>query len=132
MMNTPEPDKPRHGLLSRRKLLVGLAGGALVVGYTASNIGTVASAALSVGAKKPDPSAFGPFIRIDADGWVTVINKYQEMGQGVHAGLAAMVAEELDADWDKIKIESAPANVAVYKNRLKGLQVMASSLKSPR
>ncbi len=126
-MNTPETDKPRHGFLSRRKLLVGLAGGALVVGYTASNIGTVASAALSVGAKKPDPSAFGPFIKIDADGWVTVINKYQEMGQGVHVGLAAMVAEELDADWEKIKIESAPANAAVYKNSLKGLQATAGS-----
>jgi isoquinoline 1-oxidoreductase beta subunit len=126
-MNTPETEKPRHGLLSRRKLLVGLAGGALVVGYTASHIGTVASAALSVGAKKPDPSVFGPFIKIDADGWVTVINKYQEMGQGVHVGLAAMVAEELDADWEKIKIESAPANAAVYKNKLKGLQATAGS-----
>lgn len=126
-MSKIETEKPRGGLLSRRKLLVGLAGGALVVGYAATNIGTVASAALSVGAKELDPSAFGPFIRIDAEGWVTVINKHQEMGQGVHAGLAAMVAEELDADWHKIRIESAPANASVYKNGTMGLQATAGS-----
>jgi isoquinoline 1-oxidoreductase beta subunit len=126
-MSNRETEKPRRGLLSRRKLLVGLAGGTLVIGYTARNIGTVASAALSVGAKDPDPSAFGPFIKIGADGWVTVINKHQEMGQGVHAGLAAMVAEELDADWSKIRIESAPANTAVYKNIFAGMQATAGS-----
>jgi isoquinoline 1-oxidoreductase beta subunit len=126
-MSELETEKPRRGLLSRRKLLVGLAGGALLIGYTARNFGEIAASALSVGAKDPDPSAFGPYIKIDPDGWVTVINKHQEMGQGTHAGLAALVAEELDADWDKIRIESAPANTAVYKNIEMGLQATAGS-----
>jgi isoquinoline 1-oxidoreductase subunit beta len=121
--------RPRRRLfsLSRRRLIAGggLAGGALVVGYIAGP-GTIASTILSMGAKEIEPSAFGPFIRIDAQGWVTVVNKHQEMGQGTHAGLAAMVAEELDADWNTIKIESAPANAAVYRGAA-GMQATVGS-----
>lgn len=115
--------------LTRRKLMLGgsLAGGALVIGYTAANFGAVASAALSIGAEAPVSSPFGPFIVIDRDNWVTVVNAYQEMGQGIHAGVAAIVAEELDADWSKVKVMSAPANAAVYKNEAKGMQVTAGS-----
>lgn len=115
--------------LTRRKLLLGgsLAGGALVVGYTAANFGDVASAALSIGAEAPLSSPFGPFIKINRDNWVTVVNAFQEMGQGTHAGVAAIVAEELDADWDKVRVMSAPANAAVYRNRDKGMQVTAGS-----
>ncbi len=123
--------EPKRGAfsLTRRKLVLGgsLVGGALIAGYTANNFGAIASGALSIGAEQPSASPFGPFIRIDTDGWVTVVNKHQEMGQGTHAGLAAIVAEELDANWDKIRIESSPANVAVYKNNAMGMQVTAGS-----
>lgn len=126
-MTNSKDSKPPTRRLTRRRVLVGGLISALVIGYTARNIGTIASAALSVGAKDPDPSAFGPFIKIGADGWVTVINNHQEMGQGTHCGLAAMVAEELGADWDKIRIQAAPANTAVYKNSRMGMQVTAGS-----
>ncbi len=53
---------------------------------------------------------------------MTVVNKHIEFGQGNHAGLAAIVAEELDADWDKVKIVQAPANAKVYANTLMGVQ----------
>jgi isoquinoline 1-oxidoreductase beta subunit len=78
---------------TRRGLIVGavLTGGALMVGCSPFGLGL----------PKEDFGAFGPFIRIAADGSVTVVNKHQEMGQGNHAGLAAIVAEELDADWDR-------------------------------
>ncbi|QUD86254.1 xanthine dehydrogenase family protein molybdopterin-binding subunit [Phenylobacterium montanum] len=97
---------------TRRGLMVGaaLAGGALVVGCSPTDL-------LSMGAEKPE-SAFGPFLRIAADGSVTVVNKHQEMGQGNHAGLAAIVAEELDADWDKVKVEQSVANAKLYGNTL--------------
>jgi isoquinoline 1-oxidoreductase beta subunit len=103
---------------TRRRLILGgsLIGGALVVGYAARNLDAVASNAFSVGAPEIDTGVFGPFIRIDGDGWVTVINKHQEMGQGTHAGVAAIVAEELDANWDKVKVEAAPANASLYRN----------------
>jgi isoquinoline 1-oxidoreductase beta subunit len=96
---------------SRRDMLVisaVAAGGALAVGCSPASI-------LALGADdKFGP--FGPFVRIAPDGAVTVVSKHIEFGQGNHAGLAAMVAEELDADWDKVKVVQAPANAKVYEN----------------
>lgn len=102
--------------MSRRRLILGgtLVGGAMVVGYTAARPLQVAGALLQAGGEPPAPSVFGPFIRIGGDGWVTVVNKQQEMGQGVHAGLAAMVAEELDADWDKVRVIDAVGAFGAY------------------
>ena len=105
---------------TRRGLIVGavMTGGALTVGCSPFGIGL----------KKRDFGAFGPFIRIAADGSVTVVNKHQEMGQGNHAGLAAIVAEELDADWDKVSVEAAPADAVHYGNTLtKGMQLTGGS-----
>ena len=102
---------------TRREVVVGatLLGGALMVG--ACSPGDL----LSVGAKT-DFGAFGPFIKIAPDGVVTVISKHIEFGQGNHAGLAAIVAEELDADWSKVKVEQAPAIAKVYANTGMGVQ----------
>ena len=102
---------------SRREVLVvgaALTGGALVVGCSPSTI-------LSMGAKTP-VGAFGPFIEIAPDGWVTVVSKHIEFGQGNHAGLAAIVAEELGADWDKVRVRQAPANAKLYANAMMGVQ----------
>src|SRR5258708_759972 len=65
--------------------------------------------------------------RMALDGAVTVVNKHIEFGQGSHAGLAAIVAEELDADWDKVKIVQAPANAKVYANLSTGVQATGGS-----
>ena len=107
---------PQNGT-TRRDLVVGasLVGGALLVGCSPTDI-------LNLGAKKIDFGAFGPFIKIGADGAVTVISKHIEFGQGTHAGLAAMVAEELDADWSRVLVEQSPANTKVYQNLLFGAQ----------
>jgi len=91
------------------------AGGALLIGCSPASL-------LSMGAKETDFGPFGPFVRIDPDGAVTVVSKHIEFGQGAHAGLAAMVAEELDADWDKVKVVQAPANTKVYANLGMGFQ----------
>lgn len=102
---------------TRRGVIVGatLTGGALLVGCSPADI-------VGFDAQKPDLGAFGPFIKITPDNWVTVINKHQEMGQGNHAGLAAIVAEELDADWDKVRVEASVANAKLYANTLMGVQ----------
>ncbi|HEU5042438.1 MAG TPA: xanthine dehydrogenase family protein molybdopterin-binding subunit [Gemmatimonadales bacterium] len=60
-----------------------------------------------------EPNAF---LRIGADGGVTVISKHLEMGQGSYTGLATIVAEELDADWASVRIEGAPADAKRYNN----------------
>ncbi len=57
-----------------------------------------------------------PFVRIAPDNTVTVICKHLEAGQGVWTGLPAVVAEELDASWDQMRVESSPAKVPMYGN----------------
>jgi isoquinoline 1-oxidoreductase beta subunit len=101
---------------TRREVVVGatLAGGALLVGCSLPDI-------MSAGSPVK-PGAFGAFIKIAADGAVTVISKHIEFGQGNHAGLAAIVAEELDADWARVSVEQAPANAKLYANLGMGVQ----------
>jgi isoquinoline 1-oxidoreductase beta subunit len=60
------------------------------------------------------------FLKIGADNSVTVISKHFEMGQGVTTGLATMVAEELNADWSKVRFEFATNDAGVYNNLLFG------------
>jgi isoquinoline 1-oxidoreductase beta subunit len=68
-----------------------------------------------IGAEKP---AFAPnaFVRVSPDNIVTIISKHCDAGQGIHTGLATILAEELDADWAQIRVEPAPADRALYKN----------------
>jgi isoquinoline 1-oxidoreductase beta subunit len=61
------------------------------------------------------PVATGPlqpnlFVRIDPDGAVTLTIHRSEMGQGVRTALAMALAEELEADWTKVRVEQAPAS----------------------
>jgi isoquinoline 1-oxidoreductase subunit beta len=124
-MTSLPPDDPelaedttagRRFKITRRQMILGgsLIGGALVVGYTATHPMDVGGVLLSGGGTEPEPSAFGPFIRIDPDGWVTIVNKQQELGQGIHAGIAAIVAEELDADWDRVRVVNSRSNFRAY------------------
>jgi len=56
------------------------------------------------------------FVRISPDNTVTVVMKHLEMGQGSYTGLATLVAEELDADWQQVAVEGAPADAKRYNN----------------
>jgi len=118
-MNMPLETARRGPRPSRREMVIAsTAAGALLVGCSRSPMASL----LSIGAKGGDFGAFGPFVRIEPDGAVTVVSKHIEFGQGTHAGLAAIVCEELDADWDKIKVVQAPANAAIYGNLGMGVQ----------
>jgi isoquinoline 1-oxidoreductase beta subunit len=67
------------------------------------------------------------WVRIDRDGVVTIINEKSEMGQGTLTTMAMIVADELDADWSKVKIEQAPADM-VYENPIiRGAQTTVGS-----
>ena len=60
----------------------------------------------------PVPKSFAPnfWLRIDPDGIVTVTVHRSELGQGARTALPMIVAEELEADWSKIRIEQAVAD----------------------
>ena len=74
------------------------------------------------------PATFAPnaFIRIGTDDSVTIIVGKAEMGQGVYTSLSMLVAEELEADWSKIKVESAPVDAA-YNHTVFGIQMTGGS-----
>ena len=74
--------------------------------------------AAAVGAAPAAGALFTPnaFLRIGADNSVTVIAKHVELGQGAYTGIATIVAEELDADWAQVRVESAPADAKRYGN----------------
>jgi isoquinoline 1-oxidoreductase beta subunit len=57
-----------------------------------------------------DETVFNVWLKIAPDNTVTAIVPHAEMGQGVHTSLAMMLADELDADWDKVAVLEAPAH----------------------
>jgi isoquinoline 1-oxidoreductase beta subunit len=77
--------------------------------------------------------AFAPnaFVRVAPDNIVTIIAKHCDAGQGIHTGLATILAEELDADWAQIRVEPAPADRALYKNLQFGDQSTGGSNSIP-
>ena len=77
------------------------------------------NAAPAVQYAKPPPPAppevtLNPWIRIAADGTITLIAGQSEMGQGASTGLAMLVAEELEVDLAQIRYEAAPAERAYF------------------
>ncbi len=104
------PFKPME--IGRRGFLIGAAmvGGALIVGPVP------ADAQQSPPGFGEPVGPFGAFVKIAPDGQVTVVDKFLEMGQGNHVGVAALICEELDGDWSKIAFEHSPANGKLYAN----------------
>ncbi|CAG8872550.1 xanthine dehydrogenase family protein molybdopterin-binding subunit [Pseudomonas fluorescens] len=98
--------------LSRRGFLKGSAvlGGGLVVAFAMPGAHRFAMGAENQG------NVFAPnaFLRIGNDNSVTVLLGHSEMGQGIWTGLTMLIAEELDADWSKIRVEHSPASAADY------------------
>ncbi len=76
----------------------------------------------------PAPVNFAPnaFIRIGTDDIITVIVNHSEMGQGAYTSLPMLVADEMDADWSKIRFESAPVD-PVYNHLGFGMQATGGS-----
>lgn len=108
--------------LSRRTMLKGAS--ALVIGLYLPTAVRAQSGAAQVLKGDGTAAVFAPnaFVRVGADDIVTVLSKHIEFGQGPFTGLATLVAEEMDADWSKMRVEHAPSDPQVYKNLLFGIQ----------
>ena len=81
-----------------------------------------------------DNSTLNAWITIGTDGTVVLLCPTAEMGQGVMTTLPLILAEELDADWSKVKTEFAPAIPPLYGNPhpfFNGAQITAGSTSVP-
>ncbi|HEY0702941.1 MAG TPA: xanthine dehydrogenase family protein molybdopterin-binding subunit [Candidatus Acidoferrales bacterium] len=72
------------------------------------------------------PFAPNAFVRIGTDDSITIIANHSEMGQGVYTSLPMMLAEELECDWSKIRVEPALVDPA-YNHSVYGLQMTGGS-----
>ncbi|HWF77041.1 MAG TPA: molybdopterin cofactor-binding domain-containing protein [Caulobacteraceae bacterium] len=113
LAEAPPPD------VSRRSLLKAGGAGLLVVGFVAP---LAASALQDAGGYAPNA-----FIRIDRQGDVTLVMPQVEMGQGTYTSISMILAEELDADWAKVRTEHAPADEAHYANPMLQMQATGNS-----
>ena len=105
---------------SRRKFLQTSAatGGALVIGVSLSSVMGEAQAATD--------SAMNAWVRVGSDNTVTILVDRSEMGQGVVMALPMLVAEELEVDLNKVKVEFAPPG-EMYINAMLGGQITGGS-----
>ncbi|WP_069865766.1 xanthine dehydrogenase family protein molybdopterin-binding subunit [Pseudomonas citronellolis] len=108
---------------SRRSFLQGSLG-ALVLAVTAKGLVTAAWAAEPPSGKfgadsMPGGTVDDPliFVSIATDGTVTIVAHRAEMGTGVRTSLPMVVADEMEARWDKVKVVQAEANEARYGNQ---------------
>src|SRR5215831_4143040 len=113
--------------LSRRSFVGGAVG--LTFAFTLGAVGRVPDALGATQAAK-----INAWVTIGTDGTMTILCPAVEMGQGVMTSLPLILAEELDANWSKVKTEFAPANPKVYGNPhelFKGAPITAASVSVP-
>jgi isoquinoline 1-oxidoreductase beta subunit len=113
---------------SRRSIIKGAAGLTFSFTLGASFVGHMEKAFGAEGTK------LNAWVTIGTDNTVTILCPAAEMGQGVMTSLPLMLAEELDADWSKVKVEFAPVDPKAYGNPhelFHGAQVTAASVSVP-
>ncbi len=101
----------RNAGLSRRQVMTGAAGLTFAVA-----LGVNGRAAAAVLAGERAGKALSPWVSIAGDGTITIMSPATEMGQGSMTSLPLIIAEELDADWSKVRIVPAPPVDAIYGN----------------
>lgn len=114
--------------VSRRAFVTGAAGLTFAFTLSGSLAGRLTEALAADGAK------LNAWVTIGTDNTITILCPMAEMGQGVLTSLPLILAEELDADWSKVKTDFAPANPKVYGNPhelFKGAQITAASVSVP-
>src|SRR3981081_560015 len=102
--------------VSRRALMIGAAGFTFTV-----------TSGLRAGSTPAPQWAVSPWVTISTDDTVAIMSPAAEMGQGSLTSLPLILAEELDADWAKVRVVVAPPNDALYKNPAFGYMYTAGS-----
>lgn len=102
--------------LARRGFLKAsaLAGGGFALAAS------IPMAARAMAAEQPEGGMLNAFVTINPDNTITIIGKNPEIGQGIKTMLPMLIAEELDADWDQVRIQQGDTDAARYGPQLAG------------
>ena len=108
--------------LSRRGFLkAGIAGGGLILGlYLPRRLAFAAT-------ESARQFSLTPLVRIGSDGSVTIVVGQSEMGQGIATSVPMIIADELEADWSKVRFQQAPADPAFGDPERAGTQSTGGS-----
>ncbi|HEY7745136.1 MAG TPA: xanthine dehydrogenase family protein molybdopterin-binding subunit [Desulfuromonadales bacterium] len=120
-MNGPV-DLARRGFLKTGASL----GAGLVIAFCLPLGGRAARAAEASGANPLPGIEPNAWLRIAPSGQVTILVAKSEMGQGVYTSMPMLIAEELEADWSRIRVEAAPV-APVYNHLIFGMQATGGS-----
>src|SRR5215813_14132112 len=103
--------------MNRREFLAS-AGAGLVLGFVVPQRRRAEAAA---------PAALNAFLRIAPDDRITILTNHSEMGQGVWTMVPMLIAEELDVELARVRVEHAPAVRELYGHAAWNSQVTGGS-----
>jgi len=109
--------------ISRRAFLI--SSGAAAVGIAFGSFSKRIFAQL-------EPFSPNGWVRVGTDNIVTVYAPACEMGQGVMTAMPLLIAEEMDLDWGRVRVEQAPYNPKLFGNPLFGGNMLAGASRTTR
>lgn len=99
------------------------AGGGLILGFNLVSCKEESKLELIAPQALDQPSVWSEvngFVKIGNNNVVTIMSPNPEIGQNVKTSMPMIIAEELDADWDKVIVEQAPLNTEIFTRQLAG------------
>lgn len=100
--------------------LTAAAGGGLFLGFNWMNADAAAPTVVAEAAIAAGKVDFNSYLSISSDGLITIFSPNPEVGQGIKTSFPMIVAEELDADWTKVKTVQAALDVKKFERQLTG------------
>jgi isoquinoline 1-oxidoreductase beta subunit len=115
--------------VTRRQFVItsATAAGGLAISVAFPGLADAASIAAQAWGADSAPNEVNAFLAIDPDGGILIRSPHQEMGQGAITALPMIVAEELECDWSKVKVEYASAARNLREKNVYGDMVTAGS-----
>lgn len=112
----------RQTINSRRDFLkqAALAGGGLWLGFNGFDAEAASLTALESANVADSLTNFNSYLSIGNNGIVTLFSPNPEVGQGIKTSFPMIVAEELDIDWNRVRIEQAPLDTKKFERQVAG------------